>query len=75
MTIAPFVESCAFGPEAITAMTEALDAACNELHDTGQPEVAREVMAQRIIITAAFGERDPVRLQKAALRGWSADAS
>jgi hypothetical protein len=58
----------AFGPEAIAAMSEAFDAACKELGDTGQPEVAREVIAGRIIAAARFGERDPVRLREAALR-------
>jgi len=58
----------AFGPEAIAAMGEAFDAACKELGDTGQPEVAREVVAGRIIAAARFGERDPVRLLEAALR-------
>jgi hypothetical protein len=57
-----------FGPEAIAAMSEAFDAACKELGDTGQPEVAREVIAGRIIAAARFGERDPARLIEAALR-------
>jgi hypothetical protein len=59
----------AFGPEAIAEMSEALDAACLELGDTGQPEVVREMVAQRIIFAATLGERDPVRLRQAALRG------
>jgi hypothetical protein len=57
----------AFGPEAIAAMGEAFDAACKKLGDS-QPEVAREVVAGRIIAAARFGERDPVRLLEAALR-------
>jgi hypothetical protein len=36
--------------------------------DITQPEVAREVLARRIIAAARLGERDPVRLQAAALR-------
>jgi hypothetical protein len=58
----------AFGPEAIGAMSEAYEAALKELQDTGQPNVMREVIAGRIIVAATFGERDPVRLRKAALR-------
>jgi hypothetical protein len=57
----------AFDPEAIAAMTEVLDAAYKKLGDTDQPEVAREVIAGRIIAAARFGERDPVRLLEAAL--------
>jgi hypothetical protein len=36
--------------------------------DTDQPEVAREVIAGRIIAAARLGERDPARLLEAALR-------
>jgi hypothetical protein len=59
----------AFGPEAIAEMTEAIEAACEELKDTGQPEVVREIVAQRIIYAVRLGERDPLRLREAALRG------
>jgi hypothetical protein len=58
----------AFDPEAIAAMTKAFDAACNKLGDVDQPEVAREVIAGRIIAAARLGERDPARLLEAALR-------
>lgn len=69
MTIHSFVEPGAFEPEAISAMIEALDAACERLGDIDQPEVAREIIAVRIITAASFGERNPGRLLKAALRG------
>jgi hypothetical protein len=65
----PFRRSGAFGPEVIAAMCEALEAACKELgDDIGQPAVARVVIAERIIAAAELGERDPVRMQAAALR-------
>jgi hypothetical protein len=67
MPIRSFVEPGAFDPEAIAAMTEAFDAACEKLADSDQPEVAREVIAGRIIAAARFGERDPARLLGAAL--------
>jgi hypothetical protein len=57
-----------FGPEAITEMTEALEAAFEELQDTCEPDVMREIMARRIIAAARLGERNPVRLREAALR-------
>src|SRR6266481_78050 len=64
----PFLSGGAFGPEAVAAMGEALEAACEELgDDITQPEVAGEVLARRIIAAARLGERDPVRLQAAAL--------
>jgi hypothetical protein len=58
-----------FGPEAIAEMTEALNAACDELRATGYPdEVAREIIATRILASVRLGERDPVHLLEAALR-------
>jgi hypothetical protein len=58
----------AFGPEAIAEMIEALEAAYEQLKDTGEPDVVREMVAQRIIHAARLGERDPARLLKATLR-------
>jgi hypothetical protein len=64
----PLRNGGAFGPEVIAAMCEALEAACKELgDDIGQSEVPREVIARRIIAVAKLGDRDPVRLQAAAL--------
>jgi hypothetical protein len=57
----------AFGPEAITEMTTALDAAFEKLQGTGEPEIVREIIATRIIAAIRIGERDPDRLLKAAL--------
>jgi hypothetical protein len=68
MPIRSFVEPGAFDPEAIAAMSEALEAALKELQGTGEPEVVRERIATRIIAAAKLGERDPARLVEAALR-------
>ena len=68
MLIRTFLQPGAFEPEEIASMSEAFEAACKELGDAGQPEVMREILAQRIIAAAKLGERDPVRLRKAALR-------
>jgi hypothetical protein len=63
----------AFGPEAIAAMSDALDAALKELQNVGrsdvQSDVVRETIAGRIIGAARLGERDPARLRAAALSG------
>jgi len=67
MSIQSFVKPGELEPEAIAVMSEAFDAACKALNDTGQPESVLEVMAERIIAAARLGERDPVRLRKAAL--------
>ena len=67
MPINPIREQGAFEPEATAAMGEAFDAACKALDDTGQPQIVREIIAQRIIEAASRGERDPVRLAEVAL--------
>jgi hypothetical protein len=53
----------AFDPEAVAAMSEALEAVCGE-----QPHVSRAVIANRIIGAASLGERDPARLREAGRR-------
>jgi hypothetical protein len=68
MPIHSFVEPGAFGPEALAAMTEAFESACEKVGDSDQSEVTREVIAGRIVASARFGERDPARLLEAALR-------
>ena len=72
MQIHSLMQPGAFGPEAIAAMGDALDAALKELQDTGKSDVAREIIAGRIIGAARLGERDPVRLRAAALSGVTA---
>jgi hypothetical protein len=67
MPIGPLMVPGAFEPEAIAAMSEAFEAACEVLREVGQPEAVREVIAKRIIVAATTGERDPVRLRAAAL--------
>jgi len=57
----------AFAPEAISAMQAGFEAALEELHDTGQPQIVLEVIAARIIAAARLGEPDPGRLRVAAL--------
>jgi hypothetical protein len=69
MRIRGYVQPGVFEPEAVAAMSEAFEAACNELHRAGHAAVMREVIAGRIVAAARFGERDPVRLRAAALAG------
>ena len=66
-TIIPFLQDDAFDPDALRAMSTALEDVCRMLkvdHDQG----AREVMAVRIIELARRGERDPERLSDRVLR-------
>ena len=68
VTFVQFVrlESC-FDPELVATLIAAYDKAVASLHDNGQPQVVREIMARRIIEAAKKGERDPDRLRNAAL--------
>ena len=67
MPIRLFIQPGAFDPEALAAMSEALEAALKELQHTGQTEVTQEAIARKIISAATLGERDPARLLAAAL--------
>ena len=63
------LEGASFDPETVQAMCAAYDKAKRELHDTGQPDVVREVIARRILKLAETGERDANRLCAVALSG------
>ena len=65
--ILPFVPRVVFDDADTRIMGEAFDAACEEVRDDGQPPLAREVMAKRIIDAARAGERDVNGLRDAAL--------
>jgi hypothetical protein len=62
-----FMAPGAFEPEAVAAMSEAFEAACEVFRDARQPEVVREMIAKRIIAAATTGDRDSLRLRAAAL--------
>jgi hypothetical protein len=66
-SILTFVPKVVFDDVTTRIMSAAFDAACKELHDTGQPLVVQEVMAERIVDAARSGERDLIRLRDAAL--------
>ena len=69
MPIRPFIGARAFDPETIVAMSEALAAALKVLNGGGPPKILIEVIAERIIVAATNGEREPARLLEAALAG------
>ena len=54
-------------PETVETLSEAYEKARKSLHDTGQPQIVNEIIAQRIIALALKGERDPNRLCAGAL--------
>ena len=63
----PLPTGASFDADAVRAMTLAFDRALRELHDKGQPDIVKEVLANRIIQAASAGERDSERLCEIAL--------
>ena len=53
--------------ETVRAVDDAFDQICRHLQDTGQPEIVREVIAEKIVDAAKRGERDPARLRDIVL--------
>ena len=65
----PWASKSAFSDADTRLLDAAFEAACKMLHDTGQPAIVREIIAQRIIAAASRGERDLTRLRDAGLAG------
>lgn len=63
----------AFSPEALNALGKAYDMAIESLHDVGQPDVVREVIARRIIAAGKRGHSDPAALCAAALAAFNTE--
>ncbi len=68
MPVRKLLEGAAYDPETVQILCTAYDRAKQKLHDTGQPEIVREIIAQRILDLAEKGECDPDRLCAGALR-------
>jgi hypothetical protein len=67
-TVVQFFQDTSFDSETTHLMGAAYDKACRTLHDTGQPELVREIIAMRIVKAAKGGERDPDKLCERALQ-------
>ena len=68
MTIIPFLEGSAFGPEDIQAMSTALEDVCKTLNLADEAKSDRELLAKKIISLVRQGERNAVPLRDRALR-------
>ena len=66
-TIIPILQDGAFGPEALRAMSTALEEVCQVLK-LDDDQDARQAMAFHIIQLARYGERDAERLRDRVLR-------
>jgi hypothetical protein len=62
-----------FDAAATRALGEAFDAVCASLQDRGQPKIVREIIAGKIIVEAAAGERDPAILSAMVLAAIDVD--
>ena len=67
--IVEFFRKSDFDPETVKVLCDAYDKASKSLHDNGQPDIVKEVIARRIISLAQKGERDPDRLCARRPRG------
>jgi hypothetical protein len=65
--IVQFFRDASFDPETVKVLCDAYDKASRSLHDNGQPDIVKEVIARRIISLAKKGERNPDRLCAGAL--------
>src|SRR6266404_5899731 len=66
--VLPFFQGAAFDDDATQVMGKAFDRASQTLHDNGQPDLVRQIIAKRIIEVARKGERDPDELCARALQ-------
>jgi hypothetical protein len=58
----------AFDDATTKAMGEAFEKACQSMHDWGQPDNIKEIIAKRIVKLAGRGVRDPDQLCEQALK-------
>jgi hypothetical protein len=68
MPIKRMLDNAAFDPAAVTALTNAYEAACASLRLIDRTDPLAEIVAKKIIEHARRGERDPNRLREAVLK-------
>jgi hypothetical protein len=67
-SVVALFREAAFDPEAVVLLSRAYENACKSLHDTGQPIIVQQIIAERIMAAANLGERDPDKLCEIALK-------
>ena len=70
-----FLKERNFDDKTLKAMGDAYDRAREMLHDRGQPQAVREIIAKRIIKIALTGERNPDELARRALEALGFDTA
>jgi hypothetical protein len=66
--IAALFRQASADPAVTSLMALAFERACRSLHDTGQPEIVRELLAERIVQLVHEGEREPKQLCEKVLK-------
>jgi hypothetical protein len=61
-----------FDPDAVVAIADAYELACQTLQNIGELEVDREIIARGILLAAETGERDANKLCELAILGLTA---
>jgi crotonobetainyl-CoA:carnitine CoA-transferase CaiB-like acyl-CoA transferase len=61
-----------FDPDAVVAIADAYDLACQTLQNIGELEVDREIIARGILLGAETGKRDANKLCELAILGLTA---
>ena len=61
------ISNRSFDAETTAIISEAFDKVCKEMHDKGQLDSVKEIIANRLIEIAARGERDPEKMSESAL--------
>jgi hypothetical protein len=74
-SVLPFIRKAgiAFDDRVTEIIGRAFDSACRQAREAEQPATVYEAIAKRIIDAAKNGERDPVRLHDAGLKGLGFD--
>ena len=62
-----FLEDAAFGPDEIAIMVAAYEVGLTQINASGHNDPTAETLAQKIVMLAKQGERDPVRLEQRAI--------
>jgi hypothetical protein len=70
MKINSYLRRGVFEPEATAAMSEAFEAACQDLHVTDRSNALCTLIAKSIVAAARGGELSPVRLRTAVAADW-----
>jgi hypothetical protein len=67
MPITPFLNDEVFDPEHVKAMGVAFQKVCERLRLSNADDLATQTVAGKIIMLARTGERDPMKLYRAAM--------